>query len=86
MGHDKSVMLMGNIILFVATAFSFYLYQQSLQSKNVQASFRMIYGGMFAQDDDLFIYRTYLHYDRAEKCEQGRNIWMHVFIFSVYIC
>ncbi len=48
-GMTKSVMLVGNSILFAATAFSFYLYQQSLQSKNVQASFRMIYGGMLAK-------------------------------------
>jgi hypothetical protein len=46
-GMSRSVMLVGNSILFVATTVSFYLFQKSLGHKNVQASLRMIYGGMF---------------------------------------
>lgn len=46
---DKIVMIGGNIILFVATFISFYMYTRSLTDNNVHAFLRMIYGGMFAK-------------------------------------
>lgn len=42
-------MIVGNTILFAATALSFYLYQKSLRNNNVHAFMRMIYSGMFAK-------------------------------------
>ena len=44
---DTMVMAAGNLILFIATGFSFYLYRKSLANNNVQAFLRMIYSGMF---------------------------------------
>ena len=46
---NKTVMIAGNSILFVATFISFYLYTRSLSNNNVHAFLRMIYGGMFAK-------------------------------------
>lgn len=46
-GISPDVMIVGNIILFLATAGSFSLYQKSLRSNNVQVFLRMVYGGMF---------------------------------------
>lgn len=46
---DRSVMIIGNLIIFTATFFSFQLYRRSLSNNNVHAFLRMIYGGMFAK-------------------------------------
>jgi L-asparagine transporter-like permease len=48
-GMSRSVMVGGNIVLFLATAISFYLYYRSLQNNNAQVFLRMIYSGMFAK-------------------------------------
>lgn len=44
---DPDVMIIGNLVLFLVTLFSFYLYYKALRTKNVQAFLRMVYGGMF---------------------------------------
>jgi hypothetical protein len=41
------VILLGNLILFIATLLSFNLYRKSLLNNNVQGFLRLIYGGMF---------------------------------------
>src|SRR5688500_1993770 len=48
-GMDRTVMLVGNTILFLATAISFFLFKSSLRNNNVHAFLRMIYGGMFTK-------------------------------------
>lgn len=44
---DASVMIVGNLILFVATLISFYFYYRSLRNNRVAVFLRFIYGGMF---------------------------------------
>ena len=44
---DTGVLIGGNLVLFIATAVSFFLYYKALRNNNVQAFLRMIYGGMF---------------------------------------
>lgn len=44
---DTSIVIAGNIVLFLATGISFFLYFKALRNNNVQAFLRMIYGGMF---------------------------------------
>ena len=44
---DYIVLLSGNAILFLATLFSFYLYNKALQNNNPHVFLRFIYGGMF---------------------------------------
>jgi len=46
-GIDYIVLLSGNTILFLATLFSFYLYNKALQNNNPHVFIRFIYGGMF---------------------------------------
>jgi hypothetical protein len=43
-GIDQNVLIGGNLILFAATALSFYVSQRSLSSKNPNASVRSLYG------------------------------------------
>jgi hypothetical protein len=44
---DTSVMLVGNLILFLATFISFYFYYRSLRNNRVAVFLRLIYGAMF---------------------------------------
>ncbi len=44
---NQEVMILGNIILFAATAISYYFYYKSLQNNNSHAFARMITLGMF---------------------------------------
>ena len=44
---NQEVMILGNIILFTATAISYYFYYKSLQNNNSHAFARMITLGMF---------------------------------------
>ena len=43
-GVDHEVLIAGNLILFAATALSFYVYQRSMNSTNPNASVRGMYG------------------------------------------
>ena len=43
---DFRVLLVGNIILFSATAISFYLYTKALRNDNVQVFLRMLYASL----------------------------------------
>src|SRR5215213_9064918 len=44
---DTDILIVGNIILAVATLVSFQLYQRSLSNNSPQAFMRYIYSGMF---------------------------------------
>ena len=44
---DANVMLVGNLILFIATLISFYFYYRSLRNNRVAVFLRLIYGAMF---------------------------------------
>ena len=46
---DRSIMIIGNLVLFTDTFISFQLYRRSLANNSVHAFLRMIYGGMFAK-------------------------------------
>ena len=43
---DHRVLLAGNLILFLATALSFYLYSRTLRNSNVHSFLRMMYAGL----------------------------------------
>jgi F0F1-type ATP synthase assembly protein I len=44
---DSDILLIGNIVLFLATMVSFILYTRSLKNNQPQAFLRYIYSGMF---------------------------------------
>lgn len=48
-GVDHEVLIVGNLILFVATILSFYIYQRSLNSPNPQASVRGMFGSFMVK-------------------------------------
>lgn len=46
---DFMVVLVGNAVLFLATAFSFYLYSRALRNNNVQVFLRMMYSSLLVK-------------------------------------
>lgn len=48
-GVDHEVLIVGNLILFVATALSLFIYQRSLKSPNPQASVRGMFGSFIVK-------------------------------------
>jgi hypothetical protein len=44
---DRDVLLIGNVVLFIATLLSFLLYQRSLKNNQPHQFLKFIYGGMF---------------------------------------
>jgi hypothetical protein len=46
---DFMVVLVGNAVLFLATAFSFYLYSKALRNSNVQVFLRMMYSSLLVK-------------------------------------
>lgn len=48
-GIDSDVVIIGNIVLILATGISSYLYHRSLLNNRTAVFMRMIYGGMFAK-------------------------------------
>src|SRR5882757_5736883 len=46
---DYMVLLVGNTVLFLATAFSFYLYSKALRNNNVQVFLRMMYSSLLVK-------------------------------------
>lgn len=46
---STDVLLIGNLILFIATAVSFYFYYRSFQDNRAPGFLRMIYAGMFVK-------------------------------------
>jgi hypothetical protein len=43
------VLSVGNLVLFLATAFSFYLYSKALRNKNVNVFLRMMYSSLLVK-------------------------------------
>jgi hypothetical protein len=82
-GMKKNVMLTGNTILFVATGISFILYRKSLQQKNVQLSFRMIYGGMFLKLM-ICLFTAMIYIMIAKKEVSKGAIFGCMFLYFVY--
>jgi hypothetical protein len=46
---NTDVLIVGNVVLFAATAVSFYLFSRSMGSKNPLAIVRSVYGGVFSK-------------------------------------
>src|SRR5688500_2391631 len=82
-GMNRTVMIGGNLILFLATSISFQLYRKSLQNNNVHAFLRMIYGGMFAKML-ICLFAALLYIMIAKKGVSKGAIFGCMFLYFVY--
>ena len=80
---DKTVMIVGNSILFTATFISFYLFSRSLANNNVHAFLRMIYGGMFAKML-ICLFAALIYIMIAKKGVSKGAIFGCMFLYFVY--
>jgi len=80
---DKRVMIAGNVILFIATLVSFYLFSRSLGNNNVHAFLRMIYGGMFAKML-ICLFAALLYIMIAKKNVSKGAVFGLMFLYFVY--
>ncbi len=80
---DQDVVLVGNLILFLATLISFVLYWRSLQNDRVQVFLRMIYGSMFIKMM-ICLFSALLYIMAAGKGVDKAGIFMCMFLYFLY--
>ncbi|MBL7700292.1 MAG: hypothetical protein JNK79_19155 [Chitinophagaceae bacterium] len=80
---DKTVMIVGNAILFIATTISFLLFARSLGNNNVYGFMRMIYGGMFAKML-ICLFAAVIYIMAAKKGVSKGAIFGCMFLYFVY--
>jgi hypothetical protein len=73
----------GNLVLFLATGTSFFLYYKALRNNNVQAFLRMIYGGMFLKMM-ICLFSTFIYIMIAGKSVNKAGIIVCLFLYLVY--
>ncbi len=80
---DSGIVIGGNLVLFVATGVSFYLYYKALRNNNVQAFLRMIYGGMFLKMM-ICLFAAFIYILIAGKSVNKGGIAVCLFLYLVY--
>ncbi len=80
---DTDVLIIGNIILFLATAISFYLYYKALLSKNAQVILRMVYGGILIKLV-ICLVAAFVYISIAGKGVSKGAIFGCLFLYFVY--
>lgn len=79
---DYRVVLVGNTVLFIATAFSFYLYSRSLRNSNVQVFLRMMYSSLLVKM--VFCLAAVLIYLFVSKEVNKAGIMASLALYVVY--
>ncbi|MBC7826911.1 MAG: hypothetical protein H7122_04135 [Chitinophagaceae bacterium] len=80
---DTDIVIAGNLVLFIATAVSFFLYFKALRNNNVQAFLRMIYGGMFLKMM-ICLFAAFIYISVAGKSVNKGGIITCLFLYLVY--
>jgi hypothetical protein len=80
---DTDLVIGGNLILFLATGISFFLYYKALRNNNVQAFLRMIYGGMFLKMM-ICLFAVFIYIMVVGKSVNKVGIILCLFLYLVY--
>ena len=80
---DSDVVIIGNLVLFLATAISFFFYYKALRNSNVQAFLRMIYGGMFLKMM-ICLFAAFIYIMIAGKAVNKGAIITCLFFYLLY--
>lgn len=80
---DPDVLIIGNLILFVATAVSFYFYQRSMMNNKVHVFMGMIYGGMFFKLM-ICLFSALIYIMTAGKQVNKGGIFACMFLYFLY--
>jgi len=80
---DVDVLIIGNLILFGATAVSFYLFTRSLNSKNPQAVVRTVYSGVVSKMM-ICLVAVFIYISVAGKGVNKGGIFGCMFLYLLY--
>jgi hypothetical protein len=80
---DVNVLIIGNLVLFAATAISFFLFTRSLNSKNPQAVVRTVYGGVLSKMMICLI-AVFIYVSIAGKGVNKAGVFGCMFLYLLY--
>lgn len=80
---NPDVVRVGNLILFLATLVSFFLYFRALQNDRVQVFLRMIYSGMFIKMMTC-LFAAIIYISIAGKQTSKGAIFVLMFLYFLY--
>jgi hypothetical protein len=80
---NVNVLLIGNLILFVATIVSFFLFTRSLYSKNAHAIVRTMYSGVLAKMM-MCLVAVFIYISIAGKSVNKAGVLGCMFLYLVY--
>jgi hypothetical protein len=82
-GIDPDVAIIGNLVLFIATLVSFYLYYKALHNDRVAVFLRMIYSGMFIKMM-ICLFTAIIYISIAGKSTNKGAIFICMFLYFLY--
>ncbi|THU40679.1 hypothetical protein FAM09_00765 [Niastella caeni] len=80
---DVDVLIIGNLVLFAATALSFYLFTRQLNSKNAQAVVRTVYGGVLSKMV-VCLLTVFVYISVAGKGVNKAGVFGCMFLYMLY--
>ena len=80
---DRDVLIIGNLILFIATLLSFFLYTRALKNDKPHKFLKYIYGGMFLKMLICLI-ATFIYIASVGQAVNKPAIFGCMFLYFVY--
>ena len=80
---DQSMLIIGNMLLFVVTAFSFVLYRKALLAGNTQVFLRNVYSGMFIKFF-VCLSAAFIYIFNAGNALNKPGLFSLMFLYLVY--
>ena len=80
---DVDVLIIGNLVLFAATAVSFFLFTRQLNSKNAQAIVRTVYGGVLSKMM-ICLVAVFVYISIAGKDVNKGGVFGCMFLYLLY--
>jgi hypothetical protein len=80
---DVDVLIIGNLVLFAATAVAFYLFSRSMGSSNPAAIVRTVYGGVFSKMM-ICLVTVFIYISIVQKDVNKGGILGCMFLYLVY--
>lgn len=80
---DVDVLMVGNLVLFAATAVSFYLFSRSMGSSNPAAIVRTVYGGVFSKML-ICLVTVFIYISIVQKDVNKGGVLGCMFLYLVY--
>jgi len=82
-GINVDVVTIGNLVLFIATLVSFYLYHKALLNDRVAVFLRMIYSGMFIKMM-ICLFAAIIYISVAGKSTNKGAVFICMFLYFLY--